>query len=870
MANAPDVRVRLTAEGVAEVVNAFKRVQDEAQKVRPAGFNQLNAALGSLKSLLPAISVGAVVTGFVAMTKRSMELADSLGKLNQKTGITTETLSVLSFASRTADVEQDALARNLIRFARAMDEYDKGAKDTRTAIKGLFNDSRALMGLNQDQRLLKVVDALAKLEPGAKRTGAAFALFGKSGAELLPLIDDLGSGGFDVLRKKAEKLGLVVGQDLAKAAQRAKDAMTDLKSQVEGMTMRFASGFAPALAGAAKATAEVPGPGINAFQKLGEVAGSVLRGIMAGFFAVSMLGAQIFAALAVNVRATFELLSDWMHGHFKGSLDKYRATVTENMDVALKNIRDKYEKSLKDLYRIPEPAPRPRRDTGASEDEAAEAERKRLAREAEAAKERARKAALELSEARRYYNTRAAAAEMKDQEATEQERYEKGLISLREYYAGRIALAERQGKAEAEALYGKVIELMKSPLGKDEHPYERQAKIVKAAADFQAKALENATDLKRLKAEEARETEQLQQQALDFERKIRELQGDRFEQTRSAIEEEAQQLDEILRRLGVAEDERLERVSALRAAGYRQVETERQQSDFESLENQAMAALDDLERKRRRIDLEVQSGQLFAYEGERKIVDLERGRLPLLRQIADAMRAAAVTPEQIQQAEEFQLKIAEISVVSDKSARDMAYFKQSVEAAATSDLSNWLSSGIEQAESFGDAFRGLALSVVQSMRQIAAQMLATLMIQKMLGFFGFAGGASPAPAPGKAAGGLIRGPGTGTSDSIAARLSNYEYVIRAAVVKQPGMLELLNAINFGTPRIRRPAFPRFADGGLVDATASSSSGKANLTATLGLDEGLLLKHLEASPEFHRVFVRIAQNNQKAIKRVLGG
>jgi len=77
------------------------------------------------------------------------------------------------------------------------------------------------------------------------------------------------------------------------------------------------------------------------------------------------------------------------------------------------------------------------------------------------------------------------------------------------------------------------------------------------------------------------------------------------------------------------------------------------------------------------------------------------------------------------------------------------------------------------------------------------------------------GGAATAGAPvgpgGFAAGGVVRGRGTGTSDSILARLSNGEFVMRAAAVQHwgAGMLSAMNSA--GTPR--------FADGGLVAAGA---------------------------------------------------
>ena len=58
-----------------------------------------------------------------------------------------------------------------------------------------------------------------------------------------------------------------------------------------------------------------------------------------------------------------------------------------------------------------------------------------------------------------------------------------------------------------------------------------------------------------------------------------------------------------------------------------------------------------------------------------------------------------------------------------------------------------------------------------------------------------------------ATGGYISGPGTGTSDSIAARLSNGEYVIKASSVQKYGksMLDQINSGNIDT----------FADGGLA-------------------------------------------------------
>ncbi|MEM1287121.1 MAG: hypothetical protein AAGH60_02090 [Pseudomonadota bacterium] len=67
-------------------------------------------------------------------------------------------------------------------------------------------------------------------------------------------------------------------------------------------------------------------------------------------------------------------------------------------------------------------------------------------------------------------------------------------------------------------------------------------------------------------------------------------------------------------------------------------------------------------------------------------------------------------------------------------------------------------------------------------------------------------------------GGHVRGPGTSTSDSIPAMLSDGEYVVNADAVKQPGMLEMLTAINAGK-------VPGYARGGLIGPNAEGRSEK---------------------------------------------
>lgn len=70
----------------------------------------------------------------------------------------------------------------------------------------------------------------------------------------------------------------------------------------------------------------------------------------------------------------------------------------------------------------------------------------------------------------------------------------------------------------------------------------------------------------------------------------------------------------------------------------------------------------------------------------------------------------------------------------------------------------------------------------------------------------------------KASGGQVRGPGTDTSDSIPAKLSNKEFVVKAEHAKKPAILKVLTKINSG----KAPSKPEMA------AVAKALAGKAKV------------------------------------------
>ncbi|MGC6393063.1 tape measure protein [Pasteurella multocida] len=230
-----------------------------------------------------------------------------------------------------------------------------------------------------------------------------------------------------------------------------------------------------------------------------------------------------------------------------------------------------------------------------------------------------------------------------------------------------------------------------------------------------------------------------------------------------------------------------------------------------------------------RIQSQVNTGLISHLEGQRQlkevyaqtVTEIEK-QLPLLEKLSQMPGAQGEQARNM--LEQMKLKIVELKTAGNDLEKA---FKDGLTQGIQSSLM-----GLAQGTmTLRDAIKNLALTIVNSMAQIAAQQLAMQATSAIGGLFGAVGGVVTA-----ATGGYITGPGTGTSDSIPARLSNGEYVIRAASVSRYGV-DFLHAINRGQLR-------KYSTGGLVSMPKVSTSKEPGLTQAMQNNGGI---HAVASP-----------------------
>lgn len=190
----------------------------------------------------------AVGVAAAAMVKSSIDAMDEMSKMAQKVGTSVEALSALGYAADLSGVSNEALGSAMVKLSKNMSDAAMGTGEAEKGFKALGISVKNADGTlkSTDQMLAEVADKFAGFKDGAEKTALAVAIFGKAGAELIPLLNG-GSAGLSEMRDEAQRLGVVLDTDAAKAAEAFNDDLSRMAAAVTGVANRAAADLLPAL-----------------------------------------------------------------------------------------------------------------------------------------------------------------------------------------------------------------------------------------------------------------------------------------------------------------------------------------------------------------------------------------------------------------------------------------------------------------------------------------------------------------------------------------------------------------------------------------------------------------------------------------------
>jgi hypothetical protein len=174
------------------------------------------------------------------------ETIDKTGKLAARMGMTYGEFAGLSHAAALADVSMETVGKAATKADIAFVKAAQGSKIAQQAFAGIGLSVDQLQNKTPAERFQMISEAIAGLPTAAERARAAVALFGKSGAELLPLYEN-GAGAIRDAVAEADKFGLALTDDQRKAVEGMNDGFKNVYESIRGVVGQVVAYLAPAL-----------------------------------------------------------------------------------------------------------------------------------------------------------------------------------------------------------------------------------------------------------------------------------------------------------------------------------------------------------------------------------------------------------------------------------------------------------------------------------------------------------------------------------------------------------------------------------------------------------------------------------------------
>lgn len=897
-------RAQILISAVDQTKTAFDSIK--------RGLGGLTDTAKSVNGVLANLGVGVSLAGIGAMIKSSIDSADALDEMAQRTGIAVESLSLLVPAAELSAVSTEKFEAGLKKLATGMLEAATGSEASAQNFEALGVAVQNQDGTLRDseQVLLDLADRFQAMPDGAEKAALAVDIFGKAGAEMIPFLNQ-GREGIGALKQEAAELGLQLSADTAAQAGNFNDALDKLKLATQSIGNQIIASLLPALNDMAGGMVESAKQGGTLRVILDGIV-LVLKTLALGAATVGKAFVALGEAIGAGVAAAVEALKGNTEGA-KAIIADLKGNLVKRLD-ELASFRD----SLFDPKPIEVKAPKIQADPELLQ-RLTKPKAVKPAQDTTGAQTTLMKAQLD-----------AEFALLKDGLARQQTALdaalEDRLVSVRDYYTQKTAIEQREVDAE---IARKQQELARSQqvasTGKSENDrLKAKAEVAKAEADLIT--LNNRrTDIEQANARKAAQAERELADALAQAREeLAQITGTATDTDRQAAIERSYR--DLRARLAAESDadgvSLIDRLINVKAA----------QANLAALEAQWRQVTERLRNAQEAIQTQQQAGLLTEAQARQQIVALQQQSATEMERLLPTMQQAAqaIGPDAVIRVQAWRNELDRTKLTVDEMAPLWNRIGESFGGALNGMITGaqtWRSALASIFQQVADAF--LQQIVIQPFQQwiaMQARMLAlklgfiqqeqtvdaaasaakvaqkttetTAVVSMDAAKAGAGAAASQASIPYVgpalavtamvamvaavmallggikkfAGGGLVSGPGSATSDSIPARLSAGEYVVRAAAVRQVGVafLDSLNGLSVG-PRFKGGELA-FAAGGLVpEVKVPPAQPQMNQAVRIvnAVDPGVTHDHLQ-SPAGEKVIVNIIGRNARAIRAALQG
>jgi hypothetical protein len=220
---------------------------DKAGQISLTSMNNIEKAFTSMAATAGA-AITAVEGALAALLDQQVNNAARLYDMAQATGVSVDALSGLEYVAKQSGISAESLDKALEKLGKSLDKAVSGGVNSTNAFKTLgvtITDANGKL-LPTTTILESLANKFQSFKDGPEKTALAIQIFGKAGADLVPLLNR-GSAGIDDLLKEAQRLGVVIGDDTASAAKQFQESMNKVTAAVEGAANSMLTKLLPSI-----------------------------------------------------------------------------------------------------------------------------------------------------------------------------------------------------------------------------------------------------------------------------------------------------------------------------------------------------------------------------------------------------------------------------------------------------------------------------------------------------------------------------------------------------------------------------------------------------------------------------------------------
>lgn len=275
---------------------------------------------GAVVGGIAAIGTAAAAVGVTLfnITKTAAEYGSTIYDASTKTGLGAETISALDLAAKQSGASLEQITSGIGKFAKTVGSAADGSAEAARSLKQLGIEPQAALN-DLDGTLAKVFKRIGDAKPGVDRITMAQKAFGKAGADLIPMMEQVGFN-LDEFREKAKALGVTIDDEAAAKADEFGDQMDLLKAQLAGVGRTIGTELMPVFTDMAAKLSHFLSENKDAIRSWGTDTGDVIRGVGAAWReATHWLNQYILGGQAVTQSRSGITGGDLLNGLLMGN-----------------------------------------------------------------------------------------------------------------------------------------------------------------------------------------------------------------------------------------------------------------------------------------------------------------------------------------------------------------------------------------------------------------------------------------------------------------------------------------------------------------------------------------------------------------------